>query len=36
MASLAKLKRKLVENPRGIRFGELVRVLENLGFVEAR
>ncbi len=23
-------------NPRGIRFGELVRILENLGFVEVR
>ncbi len=36
MSALAKLKRKLAENPRGIRFAELVRVLRSLGYVEAR
>jgi predicted RNA binding protein YcfA (HicA-like mRNA interferase family) len=36
MSSLEKLKRKLVENPRGIRFSELLRVLRDLGYAEAR
>ena len=36
MSSLEKLKRKLAENPRGIRFSELLRVLQDLGYVEAR
>lgn len=36
MSSLEKLKRKLAENPRGIRFTELVRVLLSLGYVEVR
>ena len=36
MGSLEKLKRKLAENPRGIRFDELVRVLHDLGYEEVR
>ena len=36
MGSLEKLKRKLAENPRGIRFSELVRILGALGYVEVR
>jgi predicted RNA binding protein YcfA (HicA-like mRNA interferase family) len=36
MGSLDKLKRRLAENPRGIRFSEVVRVLNDLGYVEVR
>jgi len=36
VSALDKLKRKLAENPRGIRFSELVRVLLSLGYVEVR
>lgn len=36
MSRLAKLKRKLRENPRNIRFAELVRVLRDLGYEEVR
>jgi predicted RNA binding protein YcfA (HicA-like mRNA interferase family) len=36
VSRIQKLKRKLRRNPRGIRFGELVRVLESLGYQEAR
>lgn len=36
MSKLQKLKRKLRENPRGIRFTELVRVLKALGYEESR
>jgi predicted RNA binding protein YcfA (HicA-like mRNA interferase family) len=36
VSALDKLKRKLAENPRGIRFADLVRVLQSLGYVEAR
>jgi predicted RNA binding protein YcfA (HicA-like mRNA interferase family) len=36
MGSLEKLKRKLAENPRGVRFSEVVRVLTSLGYVEVR
>jgi len=36
VSSLEKLKRKLVENPRGIRFSELLRVLRDLGYAESR
>jgi len=36
MTSLDKLKRKLAENPRGVRFAELVRVLRDLGYEEVR
>jgi HicA-like toxin of HicAB toxin-antitoxin system len=36
VSALAKLKRKLEENPRGIRFPELVQVLQSMGYVEVR
>ena len=36
MSALEKLRRKLAENPRGIRFAELVRVLQSMGYVEVR
>ncbi|MBZ0272533.1 type II toxin-antitoxin system HicA family toxin [bacterium] len=36
MSGLEKLKRKLRQNPGSIRFGELVRVLNDLGFHEVR
>ena len=36
MSSLEKLRRRLAENPRGVRFNELVRVLGKLGYVEVR
>jgi predicted RNA binding protein YcfA (HicA-like mRNA interferase family) len=36
VSRLEKLRRKLAENPRAIRFEELVRVLRDLGFAEAR
>lgn len=36
MSQLEKLKRKLATNPRGIRYEELVRVLQDLGYTEAR
>ena len=35
MPSLEKLKRQLRNNPKGIRFADLVRVLRDLGFEEA-
>jgi predicted RNA binding protein YcfA (HicA-like mRNA interferase family) len=34
--SLEKLKRQLRSSPKGIRFADLVRVLRDLGFEEAR
>ena len=36
VSRIQKLKRKLRQNPRGIHFNELVRVLESLGYKEAR
>jgi len=36
VGSLDKLKRRLAENPRGVRFSEVVRVLDHLGYVEVR
>ena len=36
MSKLEKLKRKLAENPHGIRFSELLRVLHDLGYAESR
>ena len=36
MGSLEKLKRKLAANPRHVRFGDLVRVLHDLGYQEVR
>jgi len=36
VSALEKLRRKLAENPRGIRFAELVRVLQSMGYVEVR
>ena len=36
MSSLEKLKRKLAENPQGIRFSEILRVLRDLGYAESR
>lgn len=36
MSRLKKLKQKLANNPRGIRYEELVRVLQDLGYIEAR
>jgi len=36
VAGLEKLKQKLKNNPRGIRYAELIRVLRDLGFEETR
>jgi len=36
VSALDKLRRKLAENPRGVRFAELVRVLQSLGYAEVR
>lgn len=36
MSRLAKLRRKLAENPRSVRFEELAAVLRDLGYREAR
>ena len=36
VAAYEKLKRKLLRNPRSVRFGDLVRVLSDLGYSEVR
>lgn len=36
MSRLEKLKRKLSETPRTVRFDDLVRVLRDLGYAEVR
>ena len=36
MGSLQKLKRKLAANPKSIRFNDLTRVLNGLGYSQAR
>lgn len=36
MSRIEKLKRRIAENPQGIRFEEVVRVLQDLGWMEVR
>jgi predicted RNA binding protein YcfA (HicA-like mRNA interferase family) len=36
VGSLEKLRRRLAQNPRSVRFADLVRVLSDLGYVETR